>query len=54
LLKGIAQNIEMAELKDSKRRNGKLSLQPLRFEEAVKAIVKVKPETKDKSVLTKA
>lgn len=36
----------MAELKDTKRKNGKLSLYPLKFEEAVKAIVKVKPENK--------
>jgi hypothetical protein len=32
----------MAELKDSKRKNGKLSLYPLKFEEAVKAVVGVK------------
>ena len=43
----------MAELKQNKQKNGKLSLYPLKFEEAVKAILKVKPETKDKSVLAK-
>jgi len=36
----------MAELKENKRRNGQLSLYPLKFEEAVKAIVKVKPPKK--------
>jgi hypothetical protein len=35
----------MAELKDTKRKNGKLSLRPLRFEEAVKNLLKVKPVT---------
>jgi hypothetical protein len=42
----MAQNIEMAELKENKRKNGNLSLKPLKFEEAVKAIVKVKPQAK--------
>jgi hypothetical protein len=37
---------EMAKPKENKHKNGNLSLKPLKFEEAVKAIVKVKPETK--------
>ena len=32
----------MAELKDSKRKNGKLSLYPLKLDEAVKAVLEVK------------
>jgi hypothetical protein len=45
----------MAELKDSKRKNGKLSLYPLKFESAVKEILKVKPEgnTKTKTLKDK-
>jgi hypothetical protein len=34
----------MAESKENKRRNGKLSLRPLKFEEAVKAFLQTKPE----------
>jgi hypothetical protein len=37
----------MAESKESKRRNGKLSLCSLEFEEAVKAVLEVKPEPKE-------
>ena len=33
----------MEELKDNKRRNGKLSLYPLKFKEAVEDLLKVKP-----------
>ena len=33
----------MAELKDSKRKNGKLSLYPLKFNEAVKDLLNTKP-----------
>jgi len=36
----------MAELKQNKQRNGKLSLYPLKFEEAVRAIVKIKSPNK--------
>lgn len=36
----------MAELKENKQRNGKLSLYPLKFEEAVKGFLEVKPESK--------
>ncbi len=43
----------MEELKDKKRRNGKLSLHPLRFEEAVKDFLKAKPETRVKDIATK-
>jgi hypothetical protein len=39
----------MAELKDTKRKNGKLSLYPLRFKEAVKDLLEVKPEDKTHS-----
>lgn len=36
----------MAELKESKQRNGKLTLCPLKFEEAVKNILRVRPPEK--------
>jgi len=36
----------MAELKDNKRKNGKLSLYPIKFHEAVKDLLKVKPSDK--------
>lgn len=36
----------MSELKGNNRKNGKLSLYPLRVDEAIKAIVKVRPEIK--------
>lgn len=38
----------MEKQRETKNNNRKMSLYPLKFEEAVKAIVKVKPETKDK------
>jgi hypothetical protein len=41
-LREIKKNSKMAKLKEYKRKNGKLSLKPLKFEEAVKAIVEVK------------
>jgi hypothetical protein len=37
---------KMAELKQNKQRNGKLSLYPLKFEEAVKDILRVRPPEK--------
>jgi len=39
----------MAELKENKQRNGKLSLYPLKFEEAVKGLLKVKPKGNNKA-----
>jgi hypothetical protein len=36
----------MAEVKDNKRKNGKLSLYPLKFEKAVRAVLEVKPPQK--------
>jgi hypothetical protein len=38
---------EMAKPKENKHKNGNLSLKPLKFEEAVKAILKVKPRAKN-------
>lgn len=38
----------MEKQKETKNNNSRLSLYPLGLEEAAKAIVKVKPETKDK------
>jgi len=43
----------MAELKENKQRNGKLSLYPLKFEETVKDLLKVKPEIKVKDITVK-
>jgi|GEM_PF-5055892 len=39
----------MSELKENKRKNGRLSLYPLKFEEAVKDLLEVKPEDKKPS-----
>jgi len=39
---------DMAEQNNNKRRNGKLSLYPLKFEEAVKDLLQIKPEVKIK------
>jgi len=36
----------MAEFKDNKRKNGKLSLYPIKFDEAVKALLIVNPKDK--------
>lgn len=41
---------KMAESKETKRKNGKLSLYPLKFEEAVKYLLKIKAETKVKDI----
>ena len=49
MFKGMANNT-----KSNKRKNGKLSLYPLKFGEAVKVIVKIKPPLKpslDKDVV---
>jgi len=40
--------VKMAELKDTKRKNGKLSLYPLKFENAIKSILKTKPDKSNK------
>ena len=40
----------MAELKQNKQRNGKMSLYPLKFEGVVKDLLKVAPETKAKDI----
>lgn len=39
----------MAKLKENKRKNGTLCLRPIKFEEAVKAILDVKPKGKETS-----
>jgi hypothetical protein len=49
LFKKFQKIVKIAELKDSKQKNGKLSLYPLKFGEAVKDFLKVKPEDKTNS-----
>jgi hypothetical protein len=39
----------MAEIKERKQRNGKLSLYPLKFEDAVKDLLKVKSKENNKT-----
>ena len=36
----------MAEPKENNQKNGNLSLYPIKFEEAVKAIIEVKPQSR--------
>jgi len=39
----------MAETEEVKKRNGKISLSPLKFDEAVKALLETQPKPKDNS-----
>lgn len=43
----------MSELKENKRKNGRLSLYPLKFEGVVKDLLRIKPEARAKNVTTK-